>query len=139
MTGLGKEYGEALYELARDEHLLDELTSELTEISALLKQQPDFIRLLCSRAVERDKRLGRGRHLRRHVHPYVSNFMKLLVEKERFEAFLLCCEWFHQRYNEDYRVVEAYVTSAVPLSNEDRRRPCGPAALADLGQKVHPD
>ena len=45
--------------------------------------------------------------------------MKLLVQKEHFDAFLLCCEWFHQRFNEDYGIVEARVTSAVPLSEEE--------------------
>ena len=54
------------------------------------------------------------------MHPYVSNFMKLMVKKEHFEAFQLCCEWFHQRYNEDYGIVEARVTSAVSLSDEER-------------------
>ena len=37
MTNLAKEYGQGLYELARDEHVLDELHGELTEIAALLK------------------------------------------------------------------------------------------------------
>ena len=44
--------------------------------------------------------------------------MKLLVEKEHFDAFLLCAEWFHQRFNDDRGIVEAFVTSAVAL-NED--------------------
>ena len=56
MTGLATEYGEGLYELAREEHLLDELHGELTEIARLLDGQPEFARLLCSRAIERDVR-----------------------------------------------------------------------------------
>lgn len=121
MTDLAREYGEGLYELARDEDLRQMIHEQLNDVSALLKQEPQFVRLLCSRAVERDERLKIiDATFVNHVHPYVSNFMKLLVEKEHFDAFLLCCEWFHQRYNEDYRIVEAYVTSAVPL-NEDER------------------
>ena len=54
------------------------------------------------------------------VHPYILNFIKLLVEKEHFDAFPDCCRWFHQQYNEDFRVVEARVTSAVPLAEEER-------------------
>ena len=121
MTGLGKEYGEALFELARDEHLLEALDGELTEIGELIKAQPEFARLLCSRAIERDARLRvvdetfAGR-----AHIFIVNFMKLLVEKERFDCFLDSLAWFHQRYNEEFGIVEATVTSAVALSDNER-------------------
>lgn len=119
MTGLAREYGEGLYELARDEDLGLLILEQMDDISALLKQQPQFIRLLCSRAVERSARLKIvDDTFGNRVHPYVTNFMKLLVEREHFDAFLLCAQWFHQRYNEDSGIVEACVTSAVPL-NED--------------------
>ena len=119
MTGLAREYGEGLYELARDENLGLLIFKQIDDISALLKQQPQFIRLLCSRAIERGERLRIiDDTFGNHVHPYVINFMKLLVEREHFDAFLLCAQWFHQRFNEDSGIVEAFVTSAVAL-NED--------------------
>ena len=119
MTGLAREYGEGLYELARDEDLGLLIFEQLDDISAILKAQPRFIRLLCSRAVERGVRLKIiDDTFGNRVHPYVTNFMKLLVEKEHFDAFLMCAEWFHQRFNDDSGIVEAFVTSAVAL-NED--------------------
>lgn len=120
MTSLAKEYGAGLYELARDERLLEALHGELRDIAAILKAQPDFVKLLCSRAIERDKRLQVvDDTFRDRAHPYVVNFMKLLVEKERFSCFMEAIQWFHQRYNEDFGIVEAYVTSAVPLTEDD--------------------
>ena len=120
MTGLAREYGEGLYELARDEGLGLLICEQVDDIAALLKQQPDFIRLLCSRAVERETRLKIvDETFGNHVHPYVTNFMKLLVEREHFDAILLCCEWIHQRYNDDNGIVEARVASAVALSEEE--------------------
>ena len=121
MTGLAREYGEGLYELAWDEDIRPQIEQELDQIAQLLKQQPEFIRLLCSRAVDRATRLGIvDTAFGGQAHPYVVNFMKLLVQKEHFDAFLLCCQWFHTRYNEDYGIVEARVTSAVALSEADR-------------------
>ena len=116
MTGLGKEYGEALFELAHDEHILEAMDGELSDIAALMKAEPEFVRLLCSRAIERDARVrvvdetfgGRA-------HAYIVNFMKLLVEKERFHCFQDSIDWFHQRCNDAFGIVEASVTSAVPL------------------------
>ena len=57
MTGLAKEYGNGLYELAREENLREELHGELSEIGELLQEQPRFIRLLSSRAIDRETRL----------------------------------------------------------------------------------
>ena len=120
MTGLAREYGEGLYELARDEDLSQLIHEQLNDISALLKQQPEFIRLLCSRAVERQERLKIvDDTFGSFAHPYVCNFMKLLVRREHFDSMLLCCEWFHRRFNEDNGIVEAFVTSAVPLTEEE--------------------
>lgn len=120
MTGLAREYGEGLYELARDERLLEEIHGELTEIDALMRQQPEFIRLLCSRAIERDRRLEVvDAAFRDRVHVFVVNFMKLLVQKERFDCFTECVKWFHERYNGEFGIVEAFVTSAVALSDND--------------------
>lgn len=121
MTGLATEYGEALFELARDEHVLDEIHGELQEVSKLMKAQPDFVRLLASRAIEREARIKvvddtfKGR-----ANTYLVNFMKLMVEKERFDCFPDCVKWFHQRYNDELGIVEATVTSAVPLSENDQ-------------------
>lgn len=120
MTGLGKEYGEALYELARDERMLDQLHGELTQIGQLLKAEPDFVKLLSSRAIERDLRIKvvddtfSGR-----AHDYIVNFMKLLVEKERIQSLPDCIQWYHQRYLDDLGIVEANVTSAVDLTEDD--------------------
>ena len=120
MTSLAREYGEAIYELARDEDLGLLVFEQLDDISALLKQQPEFIRLLCSRAIDRGTRLKIvDDTFGNRVHPYVTNFMKLLVQKEHFDAFLLCAQWFHQRYNDDNGIVEAFVTSAVPLEEDE--------------------
>lgn len=120
MTSLAREYGEALYELARDENLSLLIFEQMDDISALLKQQPEFIRLLCSRAIDRETRLKIvDDTFGNHVHPYVTNFMKLLVQREHFDAFLLCAQWFHQRYNDDNGIVEARVTSAVALEENE--------------------
>lgn len=121
MTGLAKEYGEALYELARDEELRPQLEEELSQLRGIFREQSDFVRLLCSRAIERDARLKVVQDtFAGQVHPYVLNFMKLLVQKEHFDAFEMCCQWFHQRYNDDYGIVEAHATSAAALSESEQ-------------------
>ena len=104
MTGLAREYGEGLYELARDENLAQLIHEQLMDVRELLRQEPMFV--------------------------------KLLGQKERFECFEDCVKWFHQRYNEELGIVEAFVTSAVALSDNDRE--ALRQRLAQIsGKKVH--
>ncbi|MBQ3423676.1 MAG: ATP synthase F1 subunit delta [Clostridia bacterium] len=120
MTDLAREYGEALYQLARDEDLVQLIHEQLEDVRLLMRQQSDFVRLLTSRAIPRAERLSVVQEtFANHVHPYVVNFMKLMVEKEHFDAFVACCKWYHRRFCDDEGIVEAFVTSAVPLSDED--------------------
>ncbi len=129
MTTTAKEYGEGLYELARDEHVLEQVHGEVLELSEILKAEPRFLTLITSRAIEREARVrvvdetfgGRA-------HTFIVNFMKLLVEKERGDILPDALAYFHQRYNEDMGIVEARVTSAVPLTDND---------LEALRQKLH--
>ena len=120
MTGLSREYGDGLYQLAREEDIRPQLHDELMEIWELMKAQPAFLKLLSSRAIEREERLSVvDQTFSGRIHPYLLNFMKLMVEKERFDAFEESVKWFHRCYNEDYGVVEAEVTSAKPLNQAE--------------------
>ena len=87
------------------------------------------MKILLKKALRKISRPNRSRKLSSvglkktfggQAHPYVVNFMKLLVQKEHFDSFRLCRQWFHQRYNEDFQILEAYVTSAVALTDDER-------------------
>lgn len=117
MTELAREYGEGLYELAREENLREEFNGALREIAGLFMQQPDYLRLLGSRAIALEERLKVvSDTFDGQVHPYLVNFMKLLVQRGKMDAFCDCAKWFFSRYNDDFGIVEAYVTTAVELS-----------------------
>ena len=65
-----------------------------------------------------------------------GSVVKLLVEKERFDCFQDAALWFHQCYNDEFGIVEAYVTTAVPLTDNDMealRQKLGRIS----GRKVH--
>ena len=122
MTELAREYGEGLYILARDEDIRLQIGEELKTITEILKQQPDYIRLLASRAINLEERIRvvddtfAGK-----AHPYLVNFMKLLIQRGKIDAFYDCAEWFSNRCNEDFGIVEARVTTAAELSEEQLR------------------
>jgi len=122
MTELARVYGEGLFDLAREERLLDTIHEEMNALGESFRAEPRFIRLLQSRAIPRAERLGilddsfRGR-----VHPYLLNFMKLLLERGAFYAFSDCARYFHARWCEEKGIVEAHVVSAAPLAEAQRQ------------------
>ena len=81
MTRTAKTYGGALYDLAQEEHLEDAILADLAGVRAVLDENPDYLRLLCTPSVPKEERRGLlDEAWRGNVHPYVLNFMKLLCD-----------------------------------------------------------
>ena len=80
MTDLAREYGEGLFELARDEQLLDVIGAQMNVLRDAFKENPEFIRLLESHALTKAERLDiADRTFRDQVHIYLLNFIKILI------------------------------------------------------------
>jgi len=99
MTETARVYGGSLYELAQEEHLEEEILSEMKEIRALFRENPEYPRLLSEPSIPRKERIGLiDAAFGSQAEPYLVNFIKLLCEKNLLR--------------------EAVVTSAASLSKE---------------------
>ena len=67
-------------------------------------------------------RLQRKSALRGQVHPYVLNFLKILCERGALHEFEGCVSAFTALYNQAHGIVEASVTTGVPLEAGQRTR-----------------
>lgn len=122
MTQLAVEYGEALFELAKEERLLDRLDEEIAALDRIFQEEKGYIALLSSHALPVEERLrildeGIG-----EAHSYLVNFTKLLLQRGALNSFHECAKYFHLKAMEAQGVVEATVTSAEPLSETQRAR-----------------
>lgn len=121
MTELAREYGEGLYELAQEENLQTTINEELKALTGIFKAQPDYLRLLDSRAISLEARLDVvDQTFKDKAHPYLVNFIKLLTHRGKIDAFYDCARWFSNRYNEAFGIVEARVVSALALSEDQQ-------------------
>ena len=118
MTELGRAYGGALYALAEDEQLENELLAQLDEVCKLLADNPNYVRLIKDKAIAKAERLTLldgafgGR-----IHPYLLNFMKLLCERGAFGEMPACRAEYISCYNDRHSIIPAKVISAEPLSD----------------------
>ena len=121
MTELAREYGEGLFELAREENLLDAIHEELNGLSDVFRTEPQYLRLLQTHALSKEERLNiLDKAFRGRVHAYALNFMKLLLERGALHAFPDCARYYHGRWCEEKGIVEAKVVSAAPLTQAQR-------------------
>ena len=78
MTQIGSVYGQALYTLARDEQLAEQIRQELLGVGEVLTKEPEYLRLLSAANVPRQERCGLvDSAFRDKVHPYILNFLKI--------------------------------------------------------------
>ncbi len=121
MTEFGREYGDGLYALCAEEKITDAVLAQLAELKGLFRENPDFIRLLSNMSIPKTERvLVADQALQGQVHPYVLNFVKLLVERGAVYEFESCESAYRESYQADHLISEAGVTTAKPLTDAQR-------------------
>ena len=130
MTQAAKVYGGSLYDLAAEEKLDGQIMEQMNEIRQIFRENSGYLKLLGEPAIPQEERMKLlDEAFGGQVEPYLLNFLKL-------REFSGCCEEFTRRYNVDHGIVEAVVTSAVKLKEEQME-----ALRAKLektsGKKIH--
>lgn len=123
MTEVATTYGQAMYDLARDEGKSQQILAELSVLDQSLSAEPEFIQLLGSPNIPKEERVQiLDSSFRGKIDPYVLNFLKVLTEKGYIRHFSGCCQFYRQCYNKDNGIMPVVAYTAVPLSEELRRK-----------------
>lgn len=123
MTEVATTYGQAMYDLGRDEGKSRQILAELSVLDQSLSAEPEFIQLLSSPNIPKEERVQiLDSSFRGKIDPYVLNFLKVLTEKGYMRHFSGCCQFYRQCYNKDNGIMPVIAYTAVPLSNELRRK-----------------
>lgn len=123
MTELAKTYGGALFALASEESKDAQILGELNMVCTVLQDQPDYVRLIESRAITKPDRLALlDEAFAGKVDAYLLNFMKILCERDAFAKVCECRDAFERAYNEKHHIAVASAVSAKPLSEDQIAR-----------------
>ena len=108
MTQTARTYGAALYELARDEGLSDDIFAQLQMTAGLLRDNLDYMRLLSLPSVpKRERCAALDESFGGRVHEY------LLYGWE---------ETFRRRYYDDHGILEVTASTAAPMPGEQQEK-----------------
>lgn len=113
-------YSRALYELAEQQKMLDQIDDQLEAARKLTETHPEISHLLSNSTIA----LGEKEDFLTKVLPagtnlLLINFLKVLVKKKRFLELSLIQKEFHRLYEKKKRVEEVIVISAAELSREN--------------------
>lgn len=120
---ISKTYGEAIFELAVSENRVDALTEEIQTVLQVLEDNPEFSEIMKHPKIIKEEKLQiietvfKGR-----VSDELTGFIRLIVEKDRYSQVGEIMQYFLDEVKRLKGIGVAYVTSALPLRDEQRKQ-----------------
>jgi len=137
VSGVAERYALSLFELARDDGSIETTEAELGEFQRLIDDNADFRRLVESPAFTSEDQLRAVTAIVAEVRPVplVGNFLKVVAANRRLFALPAIIRGFREMAAAHRGEVEAEVTSAHPL-NDEQRRELGQVLSASSGKTI---
>ncbi len=121
-----KVYGEAFFSLCSEENPdgLSDTLNELSELSKVFSDNPEFIKLMGTPTVSLEEKLSLCGDIIKagNVSELCGNLMCLLAEKNRMSCFPGIEKTFRRLYNDKFKLAEITVTTSAPLSDNMRKK-----------------
>ncbi len=123
MTQMNKEYGTALFMLAKELGKESEYAVALECVEEVFASNPEYIDFLASPGIAMGERLDAlSRAFGDAIPCDVLSFVKLLCERGRIRSVKGCIEEYKKLLDAQNNVSVAYVKSAVELTDEEKAR-----------------
>lgn len=118
---VAERYALALYQLAKEQNISDQIDEELRAIKKILKQNPGFVGILQSPKLSVDaKRKLIADTFSKASQPVVNTLM-LLTDRHRENMIVEVADSYNNLLNEERGIAEAAVYSVRPLSADETK------------------
>lgn len=123
MTDVVQQYGQALYELVRDEEISAPVLEQMLTLSSAFQEEPEFLRLLISPNLSKQERCDLvDESFRDKIHPYLLNFLKILTQEGIARKFPDCCRYVERCYYADNDILPVVAYTAQRLTEAQQQR-----------------
>lgn len=113
-------YGKALYELAAEQKATDAVYEELATLNEVFNEIPDLGNLLTDVRLKLSDKKVILNDLLSGFDGIVANFIQVVFDAGRMDSLPLMIAEYKKQYDEDHGIATGTVTSAVPLSAEQK-------------------
>lgn len=127
MEELAQVYGRSLFEVAREQHKLDELREQLGQFADAVGENHELAVFFFSpyfSTKEKQESLGR---MLDGADPILLNFLNLLIENHRMPVIFRIRQEYQRLWDEENKTLPVEITSAIELD---------PATAESLGKKI---
>ena len=122
MSKLTSMYAQALYDLATEEGLEQQILTELTTLADIFLAQPAYLRLLATPNVPKEERCDLLQESIGSTHPYVLNFTKLLTEKNHIRHFADCVKAYEKLCDQAHGILRVQAVTAVAMTQTQQEK-----------------
>ena len=114
-------YGNALFELAVEENIVDSLYEEANQLITILKDNEELIKLLNHPQIEKSEKKNLiERIFGKRVSDEITGLMIMVVEKGHITSMIDIFEFFVKQVKKAKNIGVARVTSAISLSDSQK-------------------
>lgn len=113
-------YAQALMSLAQSSDLTDRIGDDIRALLNLIENSPELRDFLANPVIKETVRKEVLRQIAGDSHPYLINFLMLLVDKRRAIFLEKVCQQYLEQLRKFKNIVLAEVSSATELSDRQR-------------------
>lgn len=126
---VSKTYGEALFDIAMEAGSdgekvparMDELLTEVQQVSAILQENEEFDKLMLHPGIPKQEKLEMlNAVFKGRVSDELAGLMEIVIRKERYGELQDIFRYFIDKVKEEKGIGAAYITSAVPLTEAQK-------------------
>ena len=110
------EYGRALFLLAKETGLTEEIKCDLTAAVKAMETAPEYTKILDTPAIAKEEKLKLSSDAFGGLSEYVVNVIKMLSEKHSVKTLPDVLKTYIALYNEDMGIEEVEAVTAAPMS-----------------------
>ena len=141
---VSKTYGDALFEVAVEENMVDSLMEETEAVLELFRENQEYVKLLNHPKLPVEEKTALlEAAFKGKTSDQLTGFLATVVDKGRFSEVEDILEYFGERVREYKKIGTAYVTSATELSDEEKaaveKRLLETTAYTSLRMNFHVD
>jgi F-type H+-transporting ATPase subunit delta len=117
---VAKRYALALFQLSKENNLLDQMEEELRVVKQVITNSSDLNAVLKSPKVTIDKKKEIVKDSFSKINPFVLNTLMILIDRHREEYITEVADHFVGLANEERGIAEALVYSVRPLTDAEK-------------------
>ena len=119
---VAKRYATALFALSQQRGITDSVWADLTALASVVKEDKRLLKVLAAPQIPDDSKHQLVRNVLVGAHEVVLHFFLFIIDKGRSDNLLRIVEIYGQLLDEARGVVEAEITSAIPLAEGEVKR-----------------